>query len=158
MTAFPSNVVDVLHTSLESHLQVDGYAIINRAVRPGDPNLTVGIVSEDWAPIEGSEQIGQIEPALGRYRFSIQNLVISPDEQLGREFFSSAAKMIKVILYRDITLQLALSELEEELLTTVERFKRSGVTRQRYVSGQLSGIWNFVATTSFWIETEVTQL
>jgi hypothetical protein len=153
MSAFPGNVVEVLNQYFAEHF--DDYWVVNRAVRAGDPHKTIGIVAENWEPVEGSSELGIREPILHRYQFLIHNLTLSDDEVIGRDYFSNISKLIRVILYRNPELQLSLHELSEELLGQTERFKRSGVTRQRYAPGYLSGTWNFVGITSFWIETEI---
>ena len=153
MSVFPGGVVDEIKANLTTNF-VD-YPVVARAVRPNDPHGTLGVTANDWEPIPTSHEIGANQPTLQVYKFSIMNLSLSADEETGREHFTNTAKMIRVILYQDSSLRLSLQNLQETDSFYIERFKRLTVVRQKFVSGDLSGIWNFVGTTIFHVETEL---
>lgn len=155
MSEFPDNIIQTLKSRFQE--KFPNSAVVGRAVRANDPTRTIGIWTEAWEPDMDSHQIGQLEPAVGTYRINIQNVILSPDEEEGRKEFTISAKLVKVILYRDPVLRVALTSLNEGIEASSELLKRYGVSRQRYNVGQLSGTWNFLATTSFWVETEVIE-
>jgi hypothetical protein len=157
MSNFPSNIVQVIKDTIAADAELGQGNVVGRAVRPADPNYTVGVYADNWEPVEGSHQIGQHEPALNRYSVTIQDLVQSQDEQIGREVFATRAKLIRVTLYRSPDFRIALTSLNEDVLNSRERLQHFGVTRQRFVMNELKGIWNFVSVTQFWIETEIVQ-
>ena len=156
MSAFPSNVVDILAERFE--LLMDEHTIIKRTIRLNDPNPCLGIFAVEWQPQIETVHMGQEEPVLNRYLYQIQNMVSHYEEQQGRDLFSINAKVVKAILYRDANLKLSLQALSETILDTRETLKRHGVARQRYTSGQVASNWSFIATTDYWIETEATLL
>lgn len=162
MTGFPSNVVEELKTTFIQHLAgVDDdpkTEVITRPVRFTDPSLSLGIYALDWRPREDSAFIGQQEPSLNLYRFRIQSLVKHTSEEEARTLYTTHAKMVRVILYRDNALRVRLAELQETLLGSVERFQRFGIQSQGYLNNELRGNWVYLATTDLWVETETTQI
>lgn len=134
------------------------HSIVGRAVRVNDPKLTVGITAENTEIVQDSAQIGQLEPAVERHNFAIQNLVQAVKEEDARTIFASKSKIIKAILYRDPQLRVDLQALQDEAFGTIETFKMLKVIRQRYVNGPLGNKWVFIATTDVQVETEVRTL
>jgi hypothetical protein len=176
MAGFPENVMDEIAVSMAQYMpdsivvEADPLAvppvvevtepvpIVRRPLRYVDPARTIGLHAVDWTPEAGSAVMGQEEPQLARYLIRIQNLIKAGDEDEGRSLYVIDAKMIRAILYRDTALRVRCGELSEELLDTLERFKKFGVRNQRFLNNELSGQFVFLATTELWVETEVTQL
>jgi hypothetical protein len=157
MAGFPENVIDALKPSFDAHLT--DHKFIPRPLRFTDPERSLGIYALQWNPEqEDSAQIGQMEPALARYQFRIQNLIKAADEVEGRGLYTASAKIVRAILYRDPALRVRLCELSEEVLGSVERVKRYGVRAQGYLNNELRSQFVYLATTDMWVETEVTQL
>lgn len=162
MTGFPSNIVEELATTFREHLAGPDddpkTEILTRPVRFTDPALSLGIYALDWTPVQDSMQIGQQEPALNRYLFRIQNLVKHATEVEARALYTTHAKIVRAILYRDPGLRVRLAALQETFLGTSERFHRFGVRSQGYLNNELRGNWVYLATTDLWVETETTQI
>lgn len=149
-----TDVVNVLHNALEGRFGAT-HLIVKRALRPSDPAMSIGVFLDDWNTDERSQEIGGIEPTLSRYWFSIQNMILASDEEAGRQAFAGVAKMIRVTLYRDHPLAVALREIKDTSLGSIERVQRVGVARQRFATGVVRGNWNFVCTTRLWVEVDI---
>jgi hypothetical protein len=137
---------------------VDYYSIVDRALRPQDPNKSIGLFSVDWVPdLNSLEMQGPdlpAEPTMQRYNFRIQNYIRSADKTGGGRLFANDAKNVRAILYRDAELGVRLRAIEEDTLGSREHVKRYGVRTQRYLNNEFSGTFVFLATTEFWIDTE----
>lgn len=156
MTGFPMNIVEEVHTSLVAAFA--GYTVVDRPLRPNDPAGAIGIFANDWIPRLDSFQIGQREPALQHYEFSIHNMVKNSDESTGRKIFALDAKTVRVVLYRDADLLVRLKLLQEDILGVREHFQKLNVSRQRMVNNEIRGVFIWVATTSVSVDTESIQL
>lgn len=153
---FPMNVVAELKTAFEEHMP--DHTVLERAIRPVDPNRVIGLFAVDVVPQQPTAQIGQREPAVNAYNYRIQNFVKHSDEILGKAWFSFDAKTIRAVLYRDHSLALRLAALTEEILGTREVAKRWGVSRQRFLSNEIQGQFVYLAQTDFWLESESIEL
>lgn len=153
---FPMSPVTELKNSFERTMS--SHEVIERPLRFSDPARSIGIYVADATPLDNSQQIGQHEPALLRYQYRVQNMVKHTNEIQGKALFAFDAKTIRVVLYRDTTLALRLSELIEEVLGTRERAKQWGVSRQRFLSNELRSQFVYLAQTDFWLETESVKL
>lgn len=151
-------VVQVLKERIIVHMPPPEYTVIARPLRLSDPERSVGIYLMNTTPVEGSEELGQVEPVLLRHQFRIQNCVQAMEEDIGRRLFAVDAKIIKAILYRDAELRVRLHELEETLMGTVERIKKVGVRGQSFLNNELRGRFYYLATTDLWVESELTQI
>ena len=157
MSEFPENILDLISRRILFYFE-DEYTVVRRPVRVMDPALTIGLFSEMWAPVADSYEIGSFEPVLGRYNIRVQLMVKAADEVEGRRKYTVDSKALKVILYRDPTIRLELTQLQEELLDTVERLKRFGIVGQRYLNNEVAGEMVYLSTTTCWIETEFTSV
>lgn len=154
---FPSNVVDEIVGALKRNLP--DHNLIRRPVKLMDMTRTIGVFALDWNPDERSQQIGQEEPTTQRYNFRVQNFVKSANEEHGLAEFALDAKLVRVVLYRDTQLRVALSSLQEELLGTVERVLKYSVQRQRFANNETrNSSFVYVAQTDFFVETEAIKL
>jgi len=158
MSGFPANVIDELLSTFTTYFP--GHSVVDKPLRYLDSSKSVGIFIVDLTPDQqNSSFIGQIEPAINRYTYRIQNMIKATNESEGRALFSLDAKTIKAILYRDDDLLLRLSQLTEDLLGTRERFKRIGLSRQSFLNNELAkGNFIYLAMTDIWIETDVSKL
>lgn len=153
---FPTAFVDAVVSSLQANLPNN--IVLHRPLRSEDPGGVIGVWAENWVADEDSFVMGQNDPVVTRYLVRVRNLIKATDEEYGRGIFSVEAKAIRVILYRDPDLRVRLAGLQEEMMSTVERVKKYTVARQDYMSAQMSGAFNFLATTDVRIETETTLL
>lgn len=156
-TGFPINLVDVFAAKL-GEMEGLSTGIIKRPLRLSDPAVCVGVHASEWVPRPDSQQIGQLEPAIGSYDVRVQHMVKHSNELEGVLLYTSIAKNIRVLLYRDAEFRQALGSLYEDLLGTRERVQRFGVRRQRYLSNDLKGAMVHLASTEFFVETEIATL
>lgn len=166
LSVFPSNVLDLLATRFDTVGTIDDeidlaqrITVLKRQLRPTDPIQAVGIAPMNWTPDESSFEIrggfpGSSFPSLGRYWINIQGFVKDTDEIRGLAVHSVLSSRIKAILYYDTPLRIGLSTLAVSLGSVTERFKRSGVRLQRYLSNEIDGSFIYLSTLEFWIETE----
>lgn len=154
---FPLNVIDVLKEVLVTKLPPDEYTILRRPLRPADPNNSIGLFPNDWAPIPGSREMGFLGDTLGTYGVRIHLLVKAANEEDGRAQYAIRAKKLRTILAHDADLHVRLGELTEVDDSTRERLTRYGIRNQRFLNNELSGQFLFLATTEFWIETETSR-
>lgn len=153
---FPARFASEIRKSLEDLLA--DHQIVLRPLRSTDPSNVVGIFPGSWVPSNETAMIGQYEVPISTYIIKIQNMIKHLDEAQGRAMFSAIAKAIRAILYRDPDLRVRLGGLEEQMLSTVERVKRYGVSRQDFLSNEVPGAFVFLAITDVFIETETTAL
>lgn len=153
---FPGSFLNIFQQLIERHLP--NHAVLLRPARNTDPVAAVGIYAASWVPDTDSFQIGQYEPAINHYLIKLQNIQKSFDEEMGRAVFTAAAKVIRVILYRDPDLRVQLLGLQEEILRSVERVTKYNVLRQDFLSSKLGATFFYLATTDIMIETESTAL
>lgn len=153
---FPVDFIVELHTTYETHMS--DHAVVDRPLRPGDPAKSIGIFAVDTLIQQQNAQIGQLEPPLNTHRINMHNMIVASDEVTGRALFAVACKKIRVILYRDTDLGVRLRALSEDILGSREVVKRFGISRQRYITNEVRGVFTYVAVTELWIETEVVKL
>lgn len=157
LTMFPMNVVDEIAVSVDQFLD-DEVVVTKRPLRSLDPNRCVGIFPVSSIPVEGSEQIGQMEPTLNRYQIRVQLLVKHAKEEDGRRLYAVDTTALKTILYRDVTLHQRLAALQQEIMGTVERFKQFQIRSQRFLNNDLGSQFVFLAVTDIEVQTELTSL
>jgi hypothetical protein len=152
VTAFPANIVTALKEQLEVDFGSEVDTVVARPLRPIDPDRSIGILAVDWRPVD--HQIGQHDPALGRYQLAIQCFIKHQDEEVGLAEHTLMSKNLRTMLYRGEALRLRLASLSETSLGVTERVQRWGVRQQRFVSNEIQGRFLFLSTTEFWVETE----
>lgn len=158
---FPLNIVDAIANRLTEStlLTVLDDPPVKRPLRLSDPAKSLGIYPYNWLPT-GQLQIGQHGPSINRYLIRIQSMVKGAGNEVEtRALYTGIAKMVRVVLDRDPDLQVALGNLSETLLGTIERAQRWSVQEQRYLTNEFQrGRFTYLATTEFWLETEITAL
>jgi len=160
MSAFPGNIVDELKTGLiglpnPTNASVNP-TVVGRPVRPTDPNITIGVVAEDWVP-EGWEIGLPNEPAIQRYTFKLQVMVKHAQEEEGRAMHSALSKSMRAMVFRDDALRVALRGLVDTDAESgvVERATRYAAGRQRFLSTVFKGTFLFVSSLDLWVETQI---
>lgn len=154
---YPFNIIGEIERSLKDNL-AGGHTFIKRALRITDPARSASTFALTWQPMNDSQQIGQMEPALNRYELRIQTLVKHANEEEGIALSSLDAKSVRVILYRDPNLKIRLLALSEELMSSRETVKRYGVRRQNLLNTDIKGVFCFLTTTEIWVESETVKL
>lgn len=150
--AFPENAVDVLFNKL---LILDGIENVERrALDPVHPNASAGVFASGWSPTEWEIGAGD---TMGQYQLFIQTLFKHTDQAEGRAISSKVVKSVRVMLYRDAALRLALGSLNETVLGVKERVLKWGVIHQRYTEASFRGEFCFVSSTSIRLDTEMTH-
>ena len=153
---FPDVFVQEIAKAIQLHMP--DVMVVPRPLGAEDPSMSVGVFSESWAADEDTYVIGQFEPTEATYTIRVQSMIKALNHADGRRAHSNLAKAIRVILYRDTTLQLRLRESSEELLSSIERVNKFAVTRTEFLSGRAGGSFMFMATTYIRIGTSTTFL
>lgn len=149
---FPFNAIEIIVPRLQT---IDNdLTIVRRALRDTDGTQTIGIFPITWEPNDASFQIGQLEPAIQRYPIAIQSCVKDTDEERGIRIHGVLAKRIRSLLYRDTPLNVGLSALSVSMNGSTERIQQRRVRSQRFLSGDIGGVFNYLAVTEYVIETE----
>lgn len=148
---FPGNIVKVLR----DHIVAENYATqtFGRPMRENDPNGAVCVHARDWAPVEAN--IGQWDPAISRYMIQIESMIRHTDEQEANALHNRLAKVLRLMLYRDLTLRTLLTGLNESSLGLQERVQRFGVETQRFTANDVGTEFIHYAVINFWVETEI---
>jgi hypothetical protein len=154
---FPNNAVELIATRSQS-LDTDLF-VVKRPLRESDPAQSVGVFGSQWNPTEDSYEMTGYqpsihEPTLSAYLIGVQAFVKDMDELNGLATHSVLSKMIRVMLYRDDSLRVGLRSLSVVMNGSTERTQRFGIRTQRYLSNDLQGVWLYLSTLEFWLETE----
>lgn len=159
-TIFPNNAV-VLITDRVKLLDTDlANAVFGRPLRNSDPNQCVGVFGSVWVPDQDSLEMRGFmptqEPTLGRYIITVQSFVKDMEEERGLNTHNTLSRILRGMLYNDAPLRQSLATLSSTVGNSTERYKRSGVSQQRYFSNELQGQWLYLSILEFWLETENT--
>ncbi len=148
---FPDNIVQAFKTAL---LTLPGITTaVGRPLRMIDPNASVGVFAEEWLP--GEWGIGQPrEPLDNRYGIKIQLLIKHANEEEARAQHSVLSKSIRVMVYRNSALQLALPQLSETSDGVRETVLKWDVRAQRFISNEIEGEFLFLSSTEVIVTTE----
>lgn len=155
-TYIPQHIVRSFRDTFMERLPDHHFA--ERQLRPTDPALSLGVVVMSWEHLPTSAQIGQVEPALGRYTVRVQNLVKHAREEDGRNLHNVQCALVRAVLYRSEELRLRLIGVDEEIEGSAERVKQLGVRRQDFLSNQISGSFLYLCASEVYVETEITLL
>lgn len=150
-SAFPANLVDVISTFLADLPGVD--QVQKRTVRQNDPNGTVGVIASSWVPTD--QDIGSSEPR-GSYSIFISTLKKIASEAEARHDSSLLVKSIRLLMYRDRDLQLALRGLTETSYGMTERVARVRVKQQRFLDDGGNTAFISVSVTQIDVDTDIT--
>lgn len=149
-TAFPGNIVTCLQPFLAGLEGVDN--VIGRVVRPTDPNGTVGIAVSSWIPT--TQEIGVGEP-MGSYSVFVSTVQRYTSEVEGRRNSSLLVKSIRVLLYRNRDLHVALHQLTETISGLTESVSRARVKQQRFIDDKMQNAFLFLSVTQLDVDTDI---
>lgn len=147
---FPGNIVRVL----VDHVKVSAWAttVLERPLRPTDPNGSIGISARDWAPLEYA--IGQWDPALARYMIQAEGMTRNTSQEEAQALQNQIAKNLRLMLYRDTSLRAALVGLSESASGVLERVTKFGVESQRFATNDVGNEFMFYSVANIQVETE----
>lgn len=156
--SFPNNIVMALKDELQA---IDPeITILTRPIKKGDPLQCFSIVASAWQPDLNSQEFvgmggGHTGPTLSQYVVSIQTFNQDMDEERGLAVQAAMATAVRLKLSRDIDVRVALAQLASNNFGYSERFTRSYVQTQRFISNEVSGQFLFLSSTELVVETEV---
>lgn len=152
---FPNNIVKTLSPRIQA-IDAD-FTVLNRPLRPTDPNFSVGVFSTEWVPDEQSFEMGNEPqtPTLGNYYVGIQTLVKSPDTDLGLFASGIFIHNVRMMLYRDSVLRGQLTSLVTTDMWGTESLRRYGTQRTGYISNEIDGTFLSVSSMDLFFETEM---
>lgn len=149
MNPFPDCILDVFREQL---VRIDGVEnIVLRMIESTDANGTLALVADEWVPID--YQIGSYDPALSIYKIVLVHLVKNTNAEEGNRTHRLVAKQLRLMLYRDEALRVALASLREGD-SPIERVIRWEVTAQRFGSTELTGQNLHLSVTELQVYTE----
>ncbi len=157
LAVFPQNFVNTIGPVLEA-IDSDLITLVNRPLRPSDPNFSIGVYGTLWQPEEDSYEIGHVVPGeatLNQYQVGIQTLLKHGDAQELLNINSVLSYRIRTVLYRNQPLRLALGSLKVEDGAFKESLRRWGIRTQRYMSNDIEGTFVTSNVLDLWIETEM---
>lgn len=146
---FPDNAIEVLATQLAMVEGVD--QVLTRLMEPTDPNGALSITCDVWEPEE--MQVGSFFPASGTYKLMLAHMVKNTDGEEGNRTHRMVAKALRLMLYRDLNLRVALAELSEGV-DPIERILTWSVASQRFGSTEITGQFVYLSVTELNIHTE----
>jgi len=155
---FPNNIVICLSEVFPA-VDEDAF-VINRPLRPTDPNYSIGVYATLWQPEEdsfemGGKHAGPNEPTLSQYQIGVQTMIKDGDSVRGLAISSIFTKRVRMVLYRNEPMRVALGELAVTDASYTERLRRWGVRSQRFMSNDVEGQFVFISVLDLWMETEM---
>jgi hypothetical protein len=157
VNAFPANFIWVISQALDRVPYVDN--VVRRPIRFADANLTASVWASEWTPRADGYEIGQEEPTLARYPFTVEYIVKGMgDESDLHNIHSVGSKYIRAMMYRDEALGVQLHQLSEVLAGTREQVKRIVINRQRFVQNVLRSTMVYLSRLEGHIETETQKV
>ena len=154
---FPLQFIDAIAEALESDMGA-GYFVQTEPLDVTSMDKYISVFPMSWTPVQDSQFISQVEPALNQYQIKIQNLTIHGEIEVAYTQFTNDQRKIRAILYRDATLRVSLAGMQETYLGSVERFKKLHVVRQTSLPARRAYGMYFLCETDIQIDTETTVL
>ncbi|WKW85477.1 hypothetical protein SEA_REYNAULD_25 [Rhodococcus phage Reynauld] len=155
VVAFPNNVVALMVPTLQS---IDpSVRVHTRPFRQLDSGVSISVYPLIRNPDDESMEMsgdGIAEPTINRYTISVEGLVVDKDGTRGNRRSSVLNTLLRHKLYRDQGLLQSLPELYVDLAGSREKFKRRGLSAQRYMNNEDKTSFVFLSTIEFWFETE----
>lgn len=157
MQTFEDLILDLLESEIVAQTFPGVTGVFTRALNQTDPNGSIGLECIAWDPDETSIEMhgqGDEEPTFQIYSFRIQCLNKHGTKETGLEIHRQLAKSIRLMLYRDATLQIGLRALVITLDRT-ERFRTLKVKSQKFASTEMgTNTLVFLSGTEFTVITE----
>lgn len=157
---FPNNVAELIYVRTKPAIDSD-LVVVQRPVRDSDGNEVVGIFPMTWTPDENSYEMAATpsplaagEPTIQRYIIGVQGLIKDTDEQRGIRKHAVLAKRLRSMLYRDTALAVGLNTLSVSMFGSVERIQKRGILVQRYLNNELQGVFIFLSSIEYYVETQ----
>lgn len=151
---YPANVIQAMYDRLD--LIDPDVQVWQRPLSAEDGIQALGIFPIKKDIDEGSSEFGnRFGPTIEDYTIGVHCIVRNADMQQGQADHTELYELVEDVLYNDPAFQLALPTLTTVSSAGVRRrYLRSTVQNQRFLSGELSGEWFYLATAEFHIWTE----
>lgn len=150
---FPSNAIELIAYRLNA-LYGPEVLVVKRRLKVTDNTQSIGVFPITWLPDVTSFEMPSKEPTVQRYMIGVQSFVKDSDEQRGIAVHSVMAKVIRSMLYNDNPLQVGLNSLSVTMNGATEKIQRRGINRQQFLDNLIDGVWNYLSTLEYYIETE----
>jgi hypothetical protein len=158
---FPNNVCTLIVARAKT-IDID-LKVMQRQIRDSDGTQVVGVFPLNWVPDESSFEMPAIpsvlaagEPTLQRYVIGVQAFVKDTNEQRGIGVHAVLAKRVRSLLYRDQPLAVGLAALSVSMSGATERIQRRGILVQRFLANEVEGIFMFLSSCEYFVDTETT--
>ena len=155
LALFPVNAINLIASRFEMFGNLN---VVKRPLRPNDPNLSVGISAQNWAPIAGSQEMRGMQynnaSTLENYLLVVEGMVRDTNEESGLAAHSVLSEAIRTTLGDDTPLRAQLGGLQAVFGTTKKTLQRFYVRSSRFASGKVSGAFMYVTTSDFVLEVE----
>lgn len=154
---FPNNIVAALKIEFE---KVDAQVpVLTRPIQKGDPIQCWGIVAALWNPDEESWEFrgdpGLMGPTINQYLIGVQCFNQDMDQERGLSVSARMAGIARNTLSRSTGVRVALAALTSSEFGLTERFRRSSVRGQRFLSNEIDGYFYHLSNLEFLVETEI---
>lgn len=161
MTVLAPNYEEMVLEILREHLKdVHGVShVVMRLLNMHDKTQTLGITLNEWVPDEYEIAGGFHEPSLSHYEFTLGHVVKHKDEATGLKIHREVAKYLRMGLYQNADLQLALRSIvnvSHDGFRT-ERTHLIRVTRQQLDNNDINQEHWFLSATQLRIDTTTTS-
>jgi len=156
LTSFPVNIINAL--AVEMNKIDDDLEVLKRPLRTGDPIQCIGITAALWTPDEESYEFDggfPGAPTVNTYTIAIQVFNQDMDQERGLATNSTLANLVRRRLSSNMDVRVALTLLENTTNGVTERYKRSGVPTQRFLTNEIEGSFLFMSNLEFFVETEI---
>lgn len=147
-------IIDETKRVFEENFTNPPHAVHERALRSTDEAYCIGIILESWQGIPSSALIGTREPNFFNYNLRIQNMLKNVNEVDGRRVFYTLCALVRQVLYRSGSLEVALLGASEQVKQTNERIKKLDVVQQTYLNSRMQGSFTYLCSTSAIIQVE----
>lgn len=156
-TDFPNNVVLAIAVGAQNLVGVDPECVFLRPLRQTDPDVSIGVVATGWSPTE--TEIGSPRgPTVSTYTYAVQSMVKHADAVLGLAAHAVLSKRVRRMLDNVTSASLSLGQLMVTDTTSIERTQRFQITRQQFLSNEISNSFVFIAALEFFLETETVSI
>lgn len=166
---FPNNIVMTLKTELQKidppTYDVDGVTLLEagltillRPIRKGDPGQALGITAAMWSPDVDSYEFlgsqGRTGATINTYLIGIQVFVQDSEEARGLQTIATLSGLVRGKLSRDPDVRVALAMLRSTEFGYEERFLKSYIQGQRFLSNEIEGSFYHLSNLELIVETE----
>lgn len=154
---FPYNCIDIVAVALADI--DDRIKVFKRPIDITDLDMACSVVPSAWTPeVNSREMQGRLipEPTLQQYVIVLQGMVKDFDEERGLRRHSQLAHAIRVMLYRNPGLQVALrQQAVTDASGTTERVQDLVQMDQQFLGNENDGQFIFLSSLRLRVVTEV---